>query len=257
MEVENSIFFAEVEERLREGQRVTIRMRGTSMTPLLRESDKVTLAPLGGEPQVGDVLLFRYGRLHILHRLVAREGDRLVMQGDFCVGHEEIRRADVVGRLDSVHRRNGQSIGVGSAEWNRLSSRSLQLKKARNAGRRWLGRKGRRQLRPWYLALLVILMWAPLNGLDIPLDNYILGLRADHLLHASVFLPMAIFVFDLTPRRWWLGWLASCLIGLVTECGQYLLPYRAFDINDMVANFIGVSLGWLALKLFFSHFRKK
>ena len=52
-------------------------------------------------------------------------------------------------------------------------------------------------------------------------------------------------------------WLLSCAVGLVTEGGQWILPYRGFDINDMVANFIGVSLGWLALKLFFSHFRKK
>ena len=92
----------------------------------------------------------------------------------------------------------------------------------------------------------------------MPLNNYILGLRADHLLHASVFLPMALFFIDLAPRRrWWLLWLLSCLIGIVTESVQWLLPYRGFDINDMVANFIGVSLGWLAVELFSRHIHKK
>ena len=248
MDIENSIFFAAVEERLAEGDRVSIVMRGTSMLPLLREPDKVTLAPLQDEVAVGDVVLFRYGKQHILHRIVAIDGDEVTMQGDNCYGCEHVRRGDIVARLVSVTRRSGKKIEVGSAEWQRLSRLSLQRKAARNAGIRWLGRDGRRKLRPWYFAALAFLMWAPLNGVGIPLDNYILGLRADHPLHASVYLPIALFLMDLAPRRrWWLLWLAACAIGLATEWGQYILPFRKFDINDMVANLIGVSISWLAI----------
>ena len=90
-------------------------------------------------------------------------------------------------------------------------------------------------------------MWAPLNGVGIPLDNYILGLRADHLIHASVFIPCTLFLMDLFGRKGWPTWLVAVGIGLLTESIQWLLPYRGFDINDMVANVIGISLGWLAI----------
>ena len=251
MEVENSIFFAAVEDILREGRMVTVVMRGTSMQPLLREPDKVTLAPKDGTEKVGDVVLFRYGKVHLLHRIKAIDGDDITMQGDNSYGCEHVRRGDIVARLVKVTRRSGKEIEVGSAEWQRLSRLSLQRKAARNTGIRWLGRRGRRQLRPWYFAAIIFLMWAPLNGVGIPLDNYILGLRADHLLHASVYIPMALFCIDLLQRkRWWLLWLAGCLFGLMTEYGQYLLPFRKFDINDMVANVIGVSLGWLAIIIY-------
>ena len=87
-------------------------------------------------------------------------------------------------------------------------------------------------------------MWAPLNGVGIPLDNYILGLRADHLLHASVYIPCTLFLMDVIGPRW-LVWLAAVGVGLITEGGQWLLPFRGFDINDLFANAIGVTLGWL------------
>ena len=258
MEVDNRIFFAAVEERLREGEKVTIVLRGTSMHPILAEGDKVTLEPLRSDPLPGEVVLFRCGIHHVLHRVIATDGDTYTMQGDNCYGTETANRADIVARLVEVHRLDGKAFTTDSPEWQRQSTRALRRKKVRNTGLRWLGRRGRRQLRPWYFALLAILMWAPLNGLGLQLDNYILGLRADHLLHASVFLPMSLFLVDLfAKRRHWLGWLASCLVALIAEGGQYLLPYRGFDINDLVANIIGASIGWAALEIFFSRFSKK
>ena len=258
MEVENHIFFAAVEERLREGGPVTIVLRGTSMQPTLADGDKVTLAPLEADPQVGDVVLFRYGGQHLLHRVIAIDGDNYTMQGDNCFGTESAPRCDLVARLVAAHNRDGRALTVGDPRWERRSRRSLRRKRLRNTAIRLLNRHGRRRLRPWYFAALAFLMWAPLNGLGVPLDNYILGLRVDHLLHASVFLPMPLFLMDLAPRRrWWLLWLLSCAVGLVTEGGQWLLPYRGFDINDMVANLIGVSFGWLTLEVFLRRFRKK
>ena len=258
MQVENRIFFAAVEERLHEGGPVTIVLHGTSMQPTLNDGDRVTLAPLEGEPHVGDVVLFRYAGRHLLHRIIAAEGGRYTIQGDNCYGTESARREDIVARLVAAHNRDGRTLEVGDPRWERISRRSLRRKHWRNTAIRILGRNGRRRLRPWYFALLAILMWAPLNGLGVPLDNYILGLRLDHLLHASVFLPIGLILMDLAPRRcWWLLWLLSCAVGLVTEGGQWILPYRGFDINDMVANFIGVSLGWAALEVFLHHIRKK
>ena len=97
-------------------------------------------------------------------------------------------------------------------------------------------------------------MWAPLNGIDIPLDNYILGLRADHLLHASVFIPCTLFLMDFYKRlgahgHKWAVWGTAVAIGLLTEGVQYLLPYRGYDVNDLIANTLGVTLGWLLILL--------
>lgn len=226
MKVDNEIFFAAVEERLKAGESVKITLVGTSMQPTLCEGDTVTLEPLASEPSAGDVVLFRYRGQHLLHRVVALDDGIYTTKGDNSVATEQCRRDDIVARMVAVEKHH------------RLKHFVL----------RWLGRHGRKQLRPWYFGLLIFLMWAPLNGVGIPLDNYILGLRADHLLHASVFIPCALFLWDLSPRRW-LPWLCAIAIGLLTEGGQYLLPYRGFDVNDLVANALGVTLGWVVILL--------
>lgn len=224
MKVSNEIFFAAVEERIEAGERVKITLVGISMRPTLIEGDVLTLAPLTNEPAVGDIVLFRYYGRHLLHRIVNIENDIYTMQGDNSVTSEKCHREDIVARMMSVEKHN----------------------KLKHFAVRWLGHKGRRQLRPWYFAALAILMWAPLNGLGIPLDNYILGLRADHLLHASVFIPCALFLWDIIGPKW-LVWLVSVAIGLVAEGGQWLLPYRGYDVNDLVANAIGVTLGFFVI----------
>lgn len=246
MNINNSIFFALAEEQLAEGRRVKMSLRGTSMLPTLCEEDVLTLEPVSGELRVGDVLLFRHGGGHIVHRLVRLEGDTCIMQGDNCYGTETVTRQDVVARLVAVTRRDGRTVATDSPEWERTSRRSLLRKRVRNTVIRCFGRQGRRQLRPWYFAALAFLMWAPLNGIGIPLDNYILGLRLDHLLHASVFIPCTLFLMDVIGRRW-LVWLAAVAVGLLTEGVQWLLPFRGFDVNDLIANALGVTLGWLVI----------
>lgn len=243
--IDNEILFAAVEERLAEGQQVELPLRGVSMKPTLRDGDVLTLEP-AADAAVGDVVLFRYGGRHLLHRVIAVTDDTFTMQGDNCRGTETVLRKDIVARLAAM-RRDDKTIAVGSRQWLRTSRWALLRKQIKNFLLRWLDRRGRRQLRPWYFVAVAFLMWAPLNGVGIPLDNFILGLRTDHLLHASVFIPCTLFLIDLWPRRRWLVWLLACGIGLFSEYVQYLLPFRKFDINDMVANVLGITLGWLLL----------
>lgn len=241
MVVANPIFFALAEEQLSSGQRVQLTLSGTSMRPTLQPGDKLTLAPVDHAPAVGDVVLFRYGGHHLLHRVVEVDGDSYTLQGDNCYTTERCRREDIAGLLTEA-----RGISTDSGDWRRLSRRSLRRKKVRNFILRWAGRDGRRQLRPWYFATLAFLMWAPLNGLGIPLDNYVFGLRTDHLIHASVFLPCALFLKDVLSRPLAV-WLAALGVSLLSEGVQYLLPYRGFDVNDIVANLIGVSVGFLII----------
>lgn len=248
MNIDDNTIYSLVEEQLADGNRVKISIGGKSMLPTLSRSDVIFLEPLQGEPEIGDVLFFRLGGNHIVHRLVRREGDNYVMQGDNNQGVERVCREGLLAKLVRVERANGTIIDTDSEAWQRISRRAERRKQLKHFVMRWLGRKGRRQLRPWYFCAIVFLMWAPLNSVGIPLDNYIFGLRADHLLHASVYIPCTLFLVDLFPQRRWLAWLLACCIGLTTEFGQYLLPFRSFDINDMVSNFLGVSLGWLVVR---------
>lgn len=227
MTIDNETYFALVEERIAAGERVRINLVGTSMQPTLMTGDELELEIARQPVSVGDVVLFRYQGRHILHRVVAIEGDNYTMRGDNCVNNEVVGKEDIVAKL------------VGVKKHNLLKHWIV----------RWCGHKGRRQLRLWYFLGLAILMWAPLNGVGIPLDNYVLGLRMDHLLHASVFIPCSLFLWDLlrVNRRKWLVWLLAVAVGMLTETVQWLLPYRGFDINDMIANFFGVTLGWLII----------
>ena len=251
----NEIVFAEVEDCIARHERITIPFRGRSMEPLLKEGCSITLAPLDRAAEVGDVVLFRHNGMHILHRIVAIDGKHITTQGDNCIGKEEITSADLVARLDRVTFPHKPTLACGSREWARRSRRSLARKRARNLLLGCLGRKTRRWLSPTYFVLLAILMWAPMGVLGIPLNNFVLGIRLDHLIHASVFIPCALFLMDWvmgekTPRsrrRWLLLWLCAILVGVTTESGQYLLPYRGFDINDLIANFLGATLGWWLL----------
>lgn len=106
-------------------------------------------------------------------------------------------------------------------------------------------------IRRWYLwpymACLFALMWLPLNGLEIGMDNYVLGIRIDHLYHATIYLPCATLLLPHVGHRWKRTWLIALAIALTTEFGQRLLPYRGFDINDLIANTIGVTAGVLPL----------
>ena len=252
MEAGNQIFFALVEEQLAEGRQVKIALKGTSMLPTLHEGDTLTLCPLSHDPEVGDVVLFRYGGGHRLHRVVEHDGDRYCMQGDNCYTCEVIGRQDMVAGLTAAER------GGAAVEW-RKGRQILRRSATKRCAYRWLGREGRRRLRPWYFGAVAFLMWAPLNGVGIPLDNYILGLRSDHLLHASVYIPCTLFLMDLFRGRStkaggrkhqvFLTWLAAVAIGLLTEGVQYLLPYRGYDVNDLIANALGVTLGWIVIRL--------
>lgn len=121
----NDIFFAEVERLLGEGGQVVLTVQGHSMRPFIRSGrTAAVLAPCDAQSLVaGDVVLFRYGGDHILHRIAAVEGDELVMAGDGNYRKfERCRREDVVARMVAVRSRSGRVTDCSSARW-RVASR--------------------------------------------------------------------------------------------------------------------------------------
>lgn len=118
--VANDVFFAWVEAELAEGRPVRFRLKGNSMFPLLRNGkDEITLEKCPNESlKPMDVVLFRYRGKHVLHRIIRREGERLLIQGDgSMVAKEECTVDDVVGKVVQICRPSGKEIPVGSWQW--------------------------------------------------------------------------------------------------------------------------------------------
>ena len=123
--VANDTFFAWVEAEIAAGRPVRFRLKGNSMFPLLRNGkDVVVLEKCPADSlQPMDVVLFRYRGKHVLHRIIRREGEWLLIQGDgSMVAKEECTVDDVVGKVVQICRPSGKILAVDSWQW-RLPSR--------------------------------------------------------------------------------------------------------------------------------------
>ena len=128
-QIPNDLFFAWVESELAEGRRVRFRLKGSSMFPLIREGrDEVMIRPCAeDELHPMDVVLFRYRGKHVLHRILRREGERLLIQGDGSfVAKEECTVNDVVGKVVQVCHPSGKVLSVDSWQWT-IPSRLWRL----------------------------------------------------------------------------------------------------------------------------------
>jgi hypothetical protein len=87
------------------------------MEPFVRDGDVITVTPLQqAEPVVGHVVAFVHpesGNL-VVHRVVARQGDSYLLQGDSGPRHGDgmIQRENLLGLVKRVER-NGRDIGLG------------------------------------------------------------------------------------------------------------------------------------------------
>jgi glycopeptide antibiotics resistance protein len=99
-----------------------------------------------------------------------------------------------------------------------------------------------------YILAILALVALPLNTASELNNITILQLRGDYFFHILMFLPWVFFsgVFNIKKIYW-------VLIGLLFAAGsealQYLLPYRALNVNDLIANVIGVLVGF-AISIF-------
>lgn len=262
----SSFLMEELQQRLAENGKAFLAFGGDSMLPMLKgDGDIVELRPVDNTLQRGNIYLFVNNNHFVVHRLRYHRGDTLVFRGDNCLGEEHVSREDVLARLVAVEHADGSREECDSPRWRRRSRWVAARRTLVNLPLKAFCRKNRRWERWLYFAILLLLMWAPVGVVGVPLNNFVLGIRLDHLLHASVFIPCTFFLMDFSffsrhkdKRRGTLLLLSGILTGIVTESVQYLLPYRGFDINDLVANFLGVSLGFLSIFIFYrKRLRKK
>ena len=119
-QIPNDLFFAWVETEIAQGRSVQFRLKGVSMFPLIRGGkDEVVLRPCSAEElRPMDVVLFKYKGKHLLHRIIRREGDRLLIQGDGSyVAQEQCSVDAVIGKVQAVVRPSGRVVPVESWRW--------------------------------------------------------------------------------------------------------------------------------------------
>lgn len=96
-----------------------------------------------------------------------------------------------------------------------------------------------------YFAAIILLITLPINasGSRLNLNNItVVRIRGDYFVHALVFIPWAFFMTSMRQPLWlWL--ILGLLFSTGTELLQYLLPYRRFNINDLISNSLGILLG--------------
>lgn len=104
-----------------------------------------------------------------------------------------------------------------------------------------------------YTFILVLIAVLPLNSSDFAINHtFVISIRLDYLLHCAIFIPWVFLLQRVTrlnlrsfPAKT-LGWLViGVLFAMAMEAIQYILPYRAFNINDLLANGLGVLFGFL------------
>ena len=123
-------------------------------------------------------------------------------------------------------------------------------------------------------------------------NNYVLQIRWDYLVHVILYLPMPVLLgltFSKRPSTgtlmdspgtlpdspslseqgahsagtssgaaiyWLLGVGGSLILTFFYEALQLVIPYRYFNINDMVSNMVGVFIGLVVLLVFPSTLRR-
>lgn len=119
------------EELLRRGHSATLRARGGSMWPSLRDGDVVTVAPARSVRR-GEIVAVRCGDALVLHRAVSVEpgGAQVVLRGDSLPAADgKFALDEILGRVVSV-RRGARTLAPGRGRlafagrlWQRIARR--------------------------------------------------------------------------------------------------------------------------------------
>ncbi len=130
IEIQNKIFFEEVEKRLAQGEQVMLRVRGCSMMPLLRDGrDSVVIRAVRDEDvKIGKILFFRYHGSWVMHRLKSIDGENLIFAGDGNYRKlEHATRDELVATVITVCRASGSEWDCEGRLWRVLSFAWLSL----------------------------------------------------------------------------------------------------------------------------------
>ncbi len=129
--VDNTILIGEVIRSIKEGKRVTLRVKGNSMRPFISHLDSVDLVPLDSSKiELYDIVLAPAGgNRWVIHRVIEINGSEIVLMGDGNIrGVERCKITEVAARVVSIeHAHSGKVVDLRShksiqraKKWRRL-----------------------------------------------------------------------------------------------------------------------------------------
>lgn len=104
-----------------------------------------------------------------------------------------------------------------------------------------------------YLLMIAYICFASQGGLPT-FDDWRFAIPADKIVHFTMFLPFPVLLFhSMEKHRNWhliLVIVVGCALAAATELIQALIPYRAADLTDFLADSLGLLCGTLFLWIF-------
>ncbi len=116
-------YFGILESFLAEGKDVKMTPKGNSMLPFIKGGrDSVVLTRPTRPFEPGDIVLFRVAGRYVMHRVLKRDGDHLLIMGDGNIyGKERCETSDVIGLVTEIHKENGKVVKPGKARLWKLA----------------------------------------------------------------------------------------------------------------------------------------
>jgi hypothetical protein len=121
---EQNIMMAEISKLISEGSSVTITAKGYSMNPfIIHMEDQITLGPWRDDDiRKGTVALVRDTRgNYLIHRIIKRKGDKILLMGDGNVGiRETATTANIIAIMTAVTKKE-RTYHVTGMAWRLYS----------------------------------------------------------------------------------------------------------------------------------------
>jgi signal peptidase I len=120
-----------LEELLGEDKSVRLKIKGRSMLPLLGDGvEEVELSrPTDKEIIDGALVLFRYGDGFLLHRIIRRKENNLMLRGDNVFQSIEfVNTEQVIGIVRRIIYPRGRELSIRSLRWKILSTSWLIMR---------------------------------------------------------------------------------------------------------------------------------
>lgn len=99
-----------------------------------------------------------------------------------------------------------------------------------------------------YVSTIMALSAAMINTKATLNRTWVLHIRLDHLLHALLFIPWMVLLHWRWKEKRSVGFFmlalgAGFLLAVISEGAQLVLPYRAFNVFDLLSNCVGLVIG--------------
>ncbi len=109
-----------------------------------------------------------------------------------------------------------------------------------------------------YLFTLGTALIVPLGEVQQEVNqSHFIGIRSDYWIHLLLFMPWAAFYTVVSTRiRYWKWLTMGIFLSMGVEVLQIFVPYRTYNMMDMVGNATGIILGGLLCLSFNNTLRK-